>query len=233
MGRGPQQLLVFRRWGGKRKGAGRKPRGARSSEPHRRRPGLSKRHPVHVTLRVTADVGRLRRPHAYLAARKALICSRRRPDFRICHLSIQGNHLHLVAEADDERALARGMQGFEISCAKHLNAALRDHLGQRRRGTVFPDRYHARQLRTPRQVRAALAYVLCNWRRHGEDRGSNRRFDPFSTAPNFDGWIGAPPRIRIAPPHHLLPVSTPRSWMLTTGWRRHGRIDPLARPGPR
>ncbi len=232
MGRAPQQVLVFRTWGGKRKGSGRKARGRRASQPHRRRPALSKQHPVHVTLRAIAEVGRLRKEHAYLAARKALICTRRRKNFRICHLSIQGNHIHLIAEGDDKVALAKGMQGFEISCAKHLNAALRDEHGEPRRGTVFPDRYHARQLRTPQEMRNALAYVLNNWRRHGEDRSSKRRFDPYSTGAYANVWNIDEQRIRVTATSRLLPISFPKSWMLRIGWRRHGRLDPLERPGP-
>jgi REP element-mobilizing transposase RayT len=226
MGRSPQQVLVFRQRGGKRKGAGRKPRGRRSSQPHRRRPALDGKHPVHVTLRVVADVGRLRKEHAYLAAQKALICTRRRKKFRVCHLSIQGNHIHLIVEGNDAVELAKGMQGFEISCAKHLNAALG------RRGTVFPDRYHARQLRTPREMRNALAYVLNNWRRHGEDRGSKARFDRYSTGAYANVWDVEEQRISITETTQLLPIAFPTTWMLRLGWRRHGWLDPFERPGP-
>jgi hypothetical protein len=71
--------------------------------------------------------------------------------------------VHLLVEADDKDALASGMQGFQISAAKHLNAALsRGKPGQRRRGSVFPDRYHAEIITSPRQARHAIAYVLLN-----------------------------------------------------------------------
>src|SRR5205814_9644640 len=93
----------------------------------------------------------------------------RRCDFRIVHLSIQRTHLHLLVEADDKAALASGMQGFQISAAKQLNAAISRGKPQRRRGTVFPDRYHAEIITSPRQARHSLAYVLANWRKHRED----------------------------------------------------------------
>lgn len=51
------------------------------------------------------------------------------------------------------------MQAFQISAAKHLNAAMTVSTGKRRKGTVFVDRYHARIIRTPKQARNALAYV--------------------------------------------------------------------------
>jgi hypothetical protein len=38
--------------------------------------------------------------------------------------SAQRTHLHLLVEAKDKEALAAGMQGFQISAAKHLNAAI-------------------------------------------------------------------------------------------------------------
>ncbi len=227
-----QQELVFKTWGGARKGAGRKPRGRRASERHRRRPKLRKEHPVHVTLRVVPEVGRLRQQRAYRAAQRALVTTRRRRNFRICHLSLQGSHMHLIVEADNDVALAKGMQGFEISCAKHLNAAIFDSLGERRRGTVFPDRYHARHLTTPRQVRNALAYVLCNWRRHGEDRGSRARFDRFSTAGYVHLWSDDLEQTAVDERTQLLPVAFPRTWMLRRGWRKHGWLDPWERPGP-
>src|SRR5688500_19957245 len=57
---------------GGRKG-GRKPNGAKAGERHGVRPFLEARHPVHVTLRLTREVGRLRRRSAYQAFRRALI----------------------------------------------------------------------------------------------------------------------------------------------------------------
>ena len=49
------QQDLFRR-GGKRKGAGRKPKGARAGSPHKRRPAIRPDQPLHVVLRVVAQV---------------------------------------------------------------------------------------------------------------------------------------------------------------------------------
>ena len=111
----------------------------------------------------------------YKAVRKALVTSFTRSNFRIVHLSIQGTHIHLLIEADDKTALSRGMQAFQISAAKHLNAAMAVRTGKARRGNVFVDRYHARIIRTPKQARNALAYVLNNWRKHRENRNAMAR----------------------------------------------------------
>jgi hypothetical protein len=173
----------------------------------------------------------LRRRDAYHAFRLALGTALRRADFRVCHLSLQTGHVHLVVEADDYLALARGMQGLEISAAQRLNRALSRRLGRRRRGTVFPDRYHARVRRTPTEVRRCLRYVLCNWRRHREDRGTNAPVDPYSTAHGFDGFRDHLPgqsALGLLP----LPIARPRSWLLASGWRLLGLIGARDRPGP-
>jgi REP element-mobilizing transposase RayT len=219
-----QQAFEFRTWGGKREGAGRPPKGKRAGAPHKRRPWHDRNHPVHVTVRVVERVGRLRRRDGYRAIRRAMIRSWEREDFRICQFSIQGNHIHMIVEADDAKALARGMQGFEISCAKHLNGALG------KRGQVFADRYHPVVLATPQQVRNALSYVLNNWRKHGEDgRYGRAEVDPYSSGKGFDGW-NRPVDRRIRPDDELVPVKFADSWLLTVGWRRRGLISPAERP---
>ncbi|MBA2543281.1 MAG: transposase, partial [Deltaproteobacteria bacterium] len=190
-----QQSFVFREpgidgRGGKRKGAGRPPKGPRSSEPHKRRPPHDPRHPVHVTLRVVPGLGSLRKRDKYLAIREATIAVIPHDGFRIVHFSVQSNHIHLVAEATGKAALSRGLKAFQISAAKHINAAVRKRSGVRRRGQVFADRYNARALSSPRAVRHAICYVLNNWRRHEEDRAQHARrwkVDPFSSGAHF-GW---------------------------------------------
>src|SRR5881394_2219491 len=130
---------------------GRKPTGRRRDPRHRTRPPVDPRQPVHVVLRTTDAVGYLRRRRAYRAIRGALARMLPRTDYRVIHVSIQSNHVHLLVEADDKRALARGMQGFAISAAKRLNREL-----QRKRGEVFPFRYHATAIENPTQARNAI-----------------------------------------------------------------------------
>ena len=216
-----QAELPFRPRGGKRPGAGR-PRGpGRHRYYPGKRPEHAKRNPVHVTLRVTRDVGTLRRRVAYQVVRRALRWWKE--NFRVAHVSIQRNHLHLIVEADDRRALTRGLQGFQIAVAKRLNAAMS------RRGQVFLDRYHAEPLTSPRQVRNCIAYVLNNFRHHGEDR-RGAALDPYASGLFFDGWRGVGP---WPPPdgYEPLPVLYPHTWLLAEGWRRHTLIDPYELPG--
>ncbi len=195
-------------------------------------PELVARHPVHVVLRVISAVGNLRRRFTYQAIREATLTTARREDFRIVHLSIQRTHLHLLVEADNKDALASGMQGFQISAAKHLNAAIsRGKPGPRRRGAVFPDRYHAEIITSPRQARHALNYALNNWRKHQEDRAEPMctwTIDWFSSAAQFPGWAeyGDEPFLWRGPStYDPLVVYQPRTWLLREGWKKCGPIS--------
>jgi REP element-mobilizing transposase RayT len=215
------QLQLFRN-GGKRRGAGRKPAGARPCVSRHARPIVEASNALHVTLRVVRDVGSMRKPKMYQAIRRASLTAARREDFRIVHTSIQGDHLHLLVEADDKRALARGLQGFQISVARNINKALAVD-GCRRRGRVFADRYHLVVIGSPTQMRHALAYLLNNWRKHGADREfPGWRIDPYATGFAFDGWRELARGEALWPTgtFELLLVRPPRSWLMRDGWRR-------------
>jgi putative transposase len=236
----PEQLVLFKKRGGKRRGAGRPPKGARSGSPHQERPFLHARYPVHVSLRVVSAVGNLRRRCVYQAVREATLTAARREDFRIVHLSIQRTHIHLLVEARNKQALAVGMQGFQISAAKHLNAAIsKGRPGPRRRGTVFSDRYHAEIITSPRQARHALSYVVNNWRKHQEDLAppmSSWTIDWFSTAVMFPGWeeYGDEAFLWRGPEtYDPLIVYQPRTWLLREGWKKDGTISCRSVPSAR
>jgi hypothetical protein len=223
--RQPTQLgLVFRTWGGRRAGAGRKS-GAIRATPHARRPKLASRFPVHVTLRVEEALPSLRTPTLCRVMERCFAAGREVEGFRLVHYSMQRHHLHLIVEAANAARLTAGIRGLSIRVARHLNRMLG------RRGRVFADRYFARILRSPRQVRACLAYVLLNARKHGAqqrrtfDRGW---IDPCSSGAYFDGWRELAPR---PPPGKALCVSAPRLWLLSTGWRRYGLINTHDVPG--
>ena len=226
--RGQTQLgqveLVFNRRGGRRKGAGRK-RTGRKKVAHTTRPEFAKRFPSHVTLRFIDGLPTMRRRKAMKAIRAAMFVVMPRTDFRIVHLSIQGNHVHLICEAEGRAALSRGMKAFKISAAKRLNKVLG------REGTIFADRYHSEVLTTPTQVRNAICYCLNNWRKHGEDRRATVRVDHFSTGYFFHGWKERGPLEHTS--EDLLPSATPQTWLLTKGFRKAPPISLYDRPGPR
>ena len=219
--RSTQLPLPLRTWGGARTGAGRK---RRTNElPHTTRPALDARKPLHVTVRIRSGLPSLREQALLAKVRAAFTAARERFGARLVHYSVQRDHLHLILEARDRRALGRAMRGLGVRVARGLNGLLRTT------GRVIGDRYHARALATPREVRNALRYVLLNARRHGRDV----RFDRASSAAAFDGWSrrapALPERELAAIEGSVAPASV---WLLTVGWRRHGLLDPSARPGP-
>jgi putative transposase len=223
--------------GGARKGAGRPRLPRRASEHHKVRERVRPSEPVHVVMRATADVGSLRTHAVFRALREAAIAALKHEDvFHIVHVSIQRTHIHMLVEAVDRLALAKGMQAFTISAAKHINAFVGTKTGERRRGSVFTDRYHPRNLTTPREVRNCIAYVLNNWRHHGEHRKQLRnrwKIDPYSTALAFDGWKERDERgcFKLPDGYRGMIVWFPKSWLLRVGWRRHGLVSITETPG--
>jgi REP element-mobilizing transposase RayT len=79
--------------------------------------------------------------------RAAILAGGHRADFRVVEFSVQSNHVHLLVEAEGAASLTRGMNGLEVRLARRINRALG------RSGAFFADRYHARSLRTPTEVR--------------------------------------------------------------------------------
>jgi putative transposase len=203
--------------------------------PHLRRPVLKSRNPVHVTVRAVSGLPTLRSRRAYRVIHRVFCAVRHGSRIRLNHYSVQSNHLHLILEAGDERALARGMQGLLVRLARNLNKLFE------RQGRFFSDRYHAHILKTPLEVRRALVYVFGNSRRHAQRSrksrvalpkvapttrsalpatgGTSETLDPFSSAVWFVGWRGAP-GIPIA----YIACSDPRAAPL-------GKDDPRVAPG--
>jgi hypothetical protein len=135
-----------------------------------------------------------------------------RDSFRILHFTIQHDHLHLVVEGTDLRA---GIAGFEIAFARRLNAKLA------RRGKVWDSRYHRRDLRTCGEVRTVLRYVFFNNKKHRIVAADVAGVDPYSSWFLFDGWRDPLPTILWTEPW---PRLRPRTWLLSTGWKRLGRL---------
>jgi REP element-mobilizing transposase RayT len=193
-------------WGGRRPGAGRKATAHRPSPSHKTRQAHDPRTPVHVTLRASAGVPSLRSDALFRALRRALAAASLR-SFRVVHFSVQTDHIHLIVEADSHKAFRRGIRGLAIRCALAVNRTIG------RKGRLWNHRYHAHALGTPREVRAALVYVLLNFRKHLR---AGPGIDPRSSGRWFDGWRNG------TAPDTVSPVAAPRTWLCTVGWRRAG-----------
>src|SRR6266508_2606146 len=150
----PLPLEVAHSWGGARKGAGRKPRG-RPSMPHTTSAKIEPRYPLQVTIRAAPGLPSLRSARVFAALRRTI--ARASVDrFRVIHFSIQQDHGHFIVEGDEARRARGGVHGLAIRLALAVNRAVG------RKGQVVPDRYHARPLTTPRQMRTSMVYVLKN-----------------------------------------------------------------------
>ena len=164
------------------------------------------------------------------------------------HFSVQRDHVHMIVEAAGKQALGRGMKSVGARLARAANRVFE------RSGPVLFGRYHLHVLRTPREVRNAIAYVLLNVRRHVRKRTGSAppaRIDAASSAAWFDGWkrsragtvrppgrgpdgatVTVPPAT-VPPASGASPVARARTWLLGSGWRRHGLIDPAEVPEAR
>jgi REP element-mobilizing transposase RayT len=145
---------------------------------HALRPRFGRLLPVHVTMRMAEHVYNLRSRRAFSRISRALAAAAERFGMRIVQFAIEGNHIHLIVEAESHEALSRAMQGFSIRVAKGLNAMMH------KRGRVLGDRYHGHVLRTPTETRRAVAYVRNNHRKHMAQVGqtfSPRYVDVYSS----------------------------------------------------
>ena len=220
MPRNKQLALSFKPTGrgGWRPGAGRK-RVFKSRIAHRTRETVRATHPMLITLRVRKDVPRLRNRRFVRSFQRTLCACSSREGFRVVHYSIQRDHVHLLIEAASNQTLANGMKSLGARFARSVNRVFD------RSGPVLKERFHSVVKATPLEVRRALAYVLLNVRKHCRKTKSVNppvAIDEASSGRWFRGWRHgySPP-----PPDEIPEISRAESWLLGSGWRRHGLID--------
>jgi REP element-mobilizing transposase RayT len=196
----PEQLELPkpRTHGGARPRAGR-PR-TKNLHSRLRRPVHVARFPLHVTMRLSWNLPSLRRRTRFVHVKRAFRHGCDRFGMRMCEFSLQDAHIHLIVEASDKRALSRGMQALSVRIARAVNRMLGRH------GQVIADRYHARPLRTPTEVRNAVHYVRNNMQKHAAERGvviDPLAKDPFSSVSAEARWYGDSPTVAL-----------PQTWLL-------------------
>jgi putative transposase len=205
---------------------------------HRVRPHHDWRHPTHISFKAVAGAPGLRTQRVLKIVHSliARVIRRYEGRFRVNHFSVQETHLHLIVEADDRVRIWRGVQWLSSRIARALNVLVG------RRGRVWRDRYHRRDLATPREVRNALVYVLMNIRKHAHAWARPQAdgippLDPCSSAPWFAAWD---PRAgpRVADLRQVLeewglsrmPTLAPETWLGATAWKQHGLLHPTELP---
>ena len=186
---------------------------------------MSRDDPRLVTAKLAHGLPRLRTPVAGFLI-EGVVRKAQRDSFRIVAYTIQSDHVHLLVEADDDAAYSSGMRGLMRRLVHGLNGLWK------RSGSVFPERFHDRVLRSLRQVRNALRYVLNNHLKHGHGvavREGRVVGDPYSSARWFDGWReGARVCAGCA---RGVPAVVRGGWKLGVGWRRYELISVREVPG--
>lgn len=219
------EMTGLKGWGGKRRGAGRPNKSGTVS--HAKRESVNFKLPLHLTLKLRAGVPNIR--HKGILKLFQTCCGRaKRFDFHVLQFSLQSNHIHLIAEAKGNDALARGMQSLCSSFAKKMKLLMRSWKNPVSwMGSVFVGRYHLRTIANPMQMKNTLKYVLLNWTKHA---AFLEHFDEYSSCRTFSQWrklLGRDFKLLIAwqakdKPHDplALGLSSPRSWLAREGWMR-------------
>ncbi len=200
-------------WGGKRKGAGR-PNKTKTVN-HMKRPLVNLKKPLHLTMRLKDGKPNLRKRHL-LREFKNCLGNAKKKGLHIIHFSLQSNHIHMIAEARDNKSLSAGMKSLVGKMARTVS---------RGKGAVFVGRFHLKEIRDPRQMKNVLEYVLLN---HAKHANLIEYIDQFSSGGIFRHWkslLGRKFRGLIyeqvkedgATATYL---SEPTSWLCSVGWMR-------------
>ena len=196
--------------------------------PHVAREEHDKAHPVHVTMR-RVERGPSFRQQLVCRAIRTVIAGAKRNGVRVVQYSVQVNHLHLMVEGTDSADLSKQMRTLFSRIAFAVNAVAR------RSGKLFRDRHHRHALKTPREVRNALVYILFNDRKHAGSASATSRagepsspgspaspaLDPCSSAWWFHDWSpdDHPPTAWLLGDEDR-PTTKPTTWLARWGWHR-------------
>lgn len=157
MNKKQQSLNIFRgKFGGRRPGSGRK-RIHSKGVSHRLREKVNVKTPVHINFRYKTHI---RNKEALKVLKRALINSRKM-GLRVIHCSMMTNHIHIIAEVENNRILTKGMRSLTVTFAKGL-----------KKGRIQVQRYHLHVLRSVKETKNAISYVLFNQQKHAKKQYS-------------------------------------------------------------
>jgi putative transposase len=178
--------------------------------------------PLHVTMRGRRGLPSFRAETLYAAFERA-VRRTRREDFRVVEFSVQDDHLHLIVEADDSDALARGMKSFSVRANRIFNAALgrgpRPRLGR----PLSPSRSHERAPGSKRD--RVLPPKLQEAPARDERDAAHRPVLVGSMVSRMDRAIR-----QHDDGERQRPTEEARTVLLRRAWQKHGFIHPGERP---
>ncbi len=148
------------RKGGRREGAGR-PRLHSAGVAHRKRDTVTRHTPVHINFKYRLGI----RSHRTLSILKRALLNAEKKGLRVVHFSLEHNHIHLIAEVENDQALSKGMRSITVTLVRGLD-----------KGAIQLERFHLHVLKTLKETENALDYVLFNHLKHG-----GKRLDQFSS----------------------------------------------------
>jgi hypothetical protein len=210
------EMKGLKGWGGKRKGAGRK--NQTGTINHLKRERVNSKTPIHVTMKLRHGLPDIQCPEMHEKF-KAGALKAKALGLRVVHYTVEWDHIHMLLECSNNKALSQGMKSLGASFGR----AIRKFAGGK--GRVFKERFHMRVLKTPTEVRNAMAYVLTNTSKHHKMAPGPT---PYSSGMYFSEWkklLGrrAGPNLReFVPLTSKLPefLCEPKSWLAREGWRK-------------
>lgn len=136
--------------GGLRPGSGRR-RIHSKGVAHRIREKVTHNTPIHINFKYKLNI----RSRNFKTILERSIENASDKGLTITHYTIQSNHVHLIAEAQNNRSLSCGMKSLTTTIVKLFN-----------KGSIQIERYHLHVLKTPTETQNALKYVLYNDLKH-------------------------------------------------------------------
>ena len=137
---------------------------------HTKREEITRNSPLHLTIKlIRADV----QNKTILKALRHAIWRARLQGLSIIHYSLEHDHIHLYAEANDNLVLAKSMKALGGSLVKKINFYFKT------KGRCYKTRYHLRILRSATEVKNVINYILKNGIKH---RRTKSIIDPYNSA---------------------------------------------------
>ena len=148
----------------------RKEVGPESAHPTSLTRPFTRRLPCHVTLKVREGIPSLRTVPLVHDLERSFAASCERNDFRLIHYSIQGNHAHLIVEADNEARCSCSLAALKVRIAASPTSSSCESRARALGPAARPDR--------SRVLSESIPPPPARW---------------------FDGWVGLVGEARPAP----------------------------------